>query len=364
MDTAIKEFNKRRMERLKARYGDDYRSVVAFKARRAARLDAGDYDESKHKRDKNGRFAPKDGGSDGGDSAKPKGKAAASSPKKTGMFPTPKSGTSYDGATQSKMKDLEDKAKTDPAVAKVLKGLSDKDIVYQKDSKGKESACIPGLAHMTDTKLVGCSAEAQKIFDQRVANGKKTTEDMIAIGQKLGGNMHGLAYCYKGGESLGRKINKAIKEKEERGVKGVTDVEILNGIDDAVRYTFMCEHDDLAEKCLAFEDELTKAGYTITQRDNKYLPKYDENGNEVPRDYKGIHLQVKTPTGDLIELQLHSKESMDVKDKNHPIYEKARKLEKSDPEFKRLTQQMIDNTATLKEPRGIRDLPTFGKKKK
>ena len=97
---------------------------------------------------------------------------------------------------------------------------------------------------------------------------------------------------------------------------------------------------------------LQKSGYKIAKLDNKYL---DKNS-----DYKGIHLDVVSPSGQKFELQIHSKESMAVKNKLHPIYEKSRSMPKGSPERLKLEKQMREISAGLAMPDGINDLANIG----
>ena len=365
-------------------------TIMRFRKRRAARLalrgktdrmDAANWKENDHPRSKDGKFTSGSGSNSGPSktaSKAPAKKAKTSAAAKhtatalQSRLPKPKTGTEYSPATIKALEGIAERANKNPdyekRMNKVLSSLTDKDIIKQKGEDGKDVTCIPGLSYKIEPELQGCSEEAKKLFERRIAGGEKLTSDMLDISSELGGSLRGLEYCYKTGESLGRKINTKIDEVKDTIDGELSDADILDSIDDAVRYTFMCDHDDIGDKCLAAEEALKKRGYTITSRDNKYQPKYDKNGKEVPRDYKGVHLQVMTPDGDLVELQIHSKESMEVKEMNHPIYEDARKLKKGSPERLALEKQMIDNTAKLSNPRGILDLPSFdageGKRRK
>ena len=91
-------------------------------------------------------------------------------------------------------------------------------------------------------------------------------------------------------------------------------------------------------------------GYKVTKIDNKYL---DKNS-----DYKGIHLDCVSPDGQKFELQIHSKESMAVKNKLHPLYEKWR-IMKDGPQREALSKQMKELSATLPMPNGIKELKNY-----
>lgn len=76
-------------------------------------------------------------------------------------------------------------------------------------------------------------------------------------------------------------------------------------------------------------------------------------------DYKGVHIGAVSPSGQQIELQIHSKQSMKVKETIHPMYDvssesngrliNARKLE------------MKDISATLDMPKDMSSEKTWKK---
>lgn len=338
MDDSVEKYRQRRERRI---------AVNRFRKRRAERMDAAKWEENDHPRAKDGKFTS--GG--GGASKAEKGAPAKEVTVKPPSLPKLKKGASYDAGTQGVMKKLQAKAKTDPAVAKVLSSLSEKDVVYQKDKDGKVTGCIPGLAYKADNKLQGYSAEAQKAFDRRAADAPKIAADMASISDKVGGTMDGLVHCCKTGTSLSSKIRRKQEKIKKKDGIDATDVEALEQLDDVVRFTFKCDHDDMTEKCQAFEEELKKSGYEITQRDNKYL-------DDDP-DYKAIHLQLKSKNGDLIELQIHSEESLAVKNVNHDIYDKSRELPEGSKERLAMEADMKKRTRGLRNPKDIEKLPSF-----
>ena len=64
-------------------------------------------------------------------------------------------------------------------------------------------------------------------------------------------------------------------------------------------------------------------------------------------------------TGQKFELQIHSKESMDVKNKLHPIYEKSRMMPKDSPKRLELENQMRTISATLPMPKDIENVKNY-----
>lgn len=193
------------------------------------------------------------------------------------------------------------------------------------------------------------SPAAQTAYDTARRAEPGITKDLVGISKQLGMEMTGLKYSVKTATSVENKV------RRKSGGKRLTakqEAQIIGQMGDLVRYTQMGKHTDLAKNTKIVMDTLQKSGYKIAKLDNKYL---DKNS-----DYKGIHLDVVSPSGQKFELQIHSKESMAVKNKLHPIYEKSRSMPKGSPERLRLEKQMREISAGLAMPDGINDLANIG----
>lgn len=396
MNDSVKAYRDRRDGRLTRKFNKDGQSSVeAYRKRRYSRLchRAGmsegihyDWNEEDHPRDESGKFTNGSGsgsvpsggvtkgtsaGGGAGKTASAKSsfgiKYSSSFKSNTGKsYPTPKAGSVYDEDTLKEVNRLAEEGKKDKEYDKVLSNLTDDDIRYQKDPEGQVVASIPGLSQMYDNQVVGKSPEVQAAYDKRVEAGKQITEDMIEISDSLGSRMMGLENCFKGGASTARKIEKVKGKEFEKSGKHLTDEEALAKMDDVVRYSYKCDHDQMISQIKDLESALEKKGYEITDRDNKFLPLLNEDGEEVPRNYKAVHLQVKSPSGELFEVQIHSEETVKIKNMNHESFEAQRKIDlKKNPEMKgeydRLEKIMVDNVSKLREPNGIMDLPNRGK---
>lgn len=193
------------------------------------------------------------------------------------------------------------------------------------------------------------SPAAQTAYDKARRAEPGITKDLVDISKQLGMQMTGLKYSVKTATSVESKV------RRKSGGKRLTakqEAQIIGQMGDLVRYTQMGKHADLAKNTKIVMDTLQKSGYKIAKLDNKYL---DKNS-----DYKGIHLDVVSPSGQKFELQIHSKESMAVKNKLHPIYEKSRIMPKGSPERLKLEKQMREISAGLAMPDGIEDLLNIG----
>ena len=142
-----------------------------------------------------------------------------------------------------------------------------------------------------------------------------------------------------------------------------TDEDYTRGFDDIVRFTVMSDHDDTVGTVKDTIRSLKDKGYELVELDNKWLPTKDKNGNIKPSEYKAVHLTFKSPTGENFEVQVHSNETMKVKDVNHALYEEQRKPKTSESRAAELGKKMADNSAKLKEPRGIMELQSIKKNK-
>lgn len=273
-------------------------------------------------------------------------------------YPKPKKGAVYDEDTLKEVNRLADESGKTKAQEKVLSSISSGGLTYQKDPDGTVVASIPGLSQMYDTEVTGKSPAVQAAYNKRIEAGRQITQDMVAISDQLGSRMMGLENCFKGGGSTSRKIDK-VKDKWKAKGEDLTDEQALARMDDVVRFSYKCDHGKMVEQIKGLEKSLEEHGYEITERDNKFLPREDGE----PRDYKAVHLQVKSPSGELFEVQVQSEETIKVKNKNHAHYEKARKLPDGDPEKARLTKTMVDNWSGMAEPEGIQQLASFKKKK-
>jgi len=192
--------------------------------------------------------------------------------------------------------------------------------------------------------LLGCSEQAQKIYDDALKKEPAITRDMIDIRNKLDIDFYGLGNTIKQAESVVSKLNRlAAQDKAEGIIK--QDYEYMAMLGDLVRYTFMCQHDVLAGITKEIIKELTDKGYCITELDNKYLR------NELA--YKAIHINATAPNKQKIELQIHSPESMYLNVFTHELYEKARNLDDTNPDKPLLKEKIRLAYASLSIPADI-----------
>ena len=214
-------------------------------------------------------------------------------------------------------------------------------------AKDKLEAPIPVKDGKTRMSLY---PELQKKYDEIRAKEPQITNDLMEIVKSQGGKMQGIPFRIKAADSLERKIKKNIADPEK---DVYTPEEAIDAMGDVVRYTVMASsHDKLGETSNNVVAGLKDAGYHIIEVDNKWK-------NPTKEGYRGVHLEVVTPDwSQHFELQIHSDESIDIKQRQHPLYELTRKMSEESPtplrnELKRVS---IEMGMGMPEPKGIEKL--------
>lgn len=98
---------------------------------------------------------------------------------------------------------------------------------------------------------------------------------------------------------------------------------------------------------------MEKQGYAFSGVKNYFSHPYPDTG------YKGMHLNFISPYGQEIELQVHSKNSFDVKQEGHALYEQTRKVSVSKKDAKRLNEEMQLLHKSIKNPPGIDEIQDY-----
>ena len=187
-------------------------------------------------------------------------------------------------------------------------------------------------------------AAVASIIDKAIAAEPAVTRDYLAA-LPDGTRAHGLEHRIKSPDSLASKLQR----QEEKGsletpARMPTDV---------LRYTSVVDLDsDLVTSAHAIVDDLRRDGWTVTKAHHSYVA-----GNR----YKGIHSTLTSPNnGTPVELQFHSKSSIDVKDRTHESYEIVR--DENRPMSERLEAERWAQSLTesLAQPAGIDELAHLG----
>lgn len=144
----------------------------------------------------------------------------------------------------------------------------------------------------------------------------------------------------KSPQSLARKIRK-LDNSQFAGLP----------LEDILRYTVVApEPDHIVGTATELSEQLQAKGWTMDSAHHSYV--------EGSR-YKGLHLFLRSQ-GELIELQVHSQESIDVKTRTTPLYEVERDLRQDRVLRDSARQASIELSGRMRHPAGIEDLSTLG----
>lgn len=174
------------------------------------------------------------------------------------------------------------------------------------------------------------------------------TSDVMAAAGVTGAWCHGLEHRMKSPFSLARKLNSAFDDLFQHGrVDDDLGAVARSEGDDALRYTVCVESgDELVPTLGSMIRELRAKGWQFNQIKDSYL-----DGNT----YKGLHLIARAPGPAQrdVEIQVHSRASIAVKDSIHGDYEIARDSSMSDRKRQQAAQRCADASEILAMPRGL-----------
>lgn len=202
--------------------------------------------------------------------------------------------------------------------------------------------------------------EIAEVVDQRVSKAEalsKTLDDeMQDIARELGAELDGLEFSVKGRGSMARKVrskyNNAIAEGDPKTVREIVEEEIR----DANRYTVILDTASYGDNLEEFVAAFRARGYSFpadywknTWRKTKTIRR-DGVEIEVPNDYRGLNTTMRSPDGDFIEVQFHTKESFATKQVNHDLYEEAREEGVSAARKGELDAIQARNAAEIPDP--------------
>jgi len=189
---------------------------------------------------------------------------------------------------------------------------------------------------------------AMKVGKAR-ASEPKLTATLQNIVNSTGGELHDLEYRLKSPKSIWRKFF------SDYLPDAASPEDAMNGITDAVRYTIVFDNDTFVDNVIKTQDVLKSYGYE--KYDHKWKNYFGYGGTYA--GYNTVYRNVKT--GELIEIQFHTRETIATKPISHKMYEQARTLPPG-PERTRLESQMRDMWQNIPRPPGWERLPgtTFG----
>ncbi|WP_294157144.1 hypothetical protein [uncultured Selenomonas sp.] len=176
---------------------------------------------------------------------------------------------------------------------------------------------------------------AKKLLAQAAAVESSVTQDMKRL-QTAEAKLLGLDYRMKSEDSLTRKIESDAAEKN------ISLERAANGMHDVLRYTLAIDAERYQETVPAVLEDLTASGYRIEKFNNAWGGKY----------YQGINVQLTSPTGVPVELQLHTPQSFAIKQASHGVYEIRRSADATQEEKAKAKRLSIAYNVQVKMPQG------------
>lgn len=164
----------------------------------------------------------------------------------------------------------------------------------------------------------------------------KITRQVWTMAKRAGMDMEGMENRIKSRDSYLKKIQR----KYGPGCQ-------VYEVRDILRYTYTASAEELAKKTLKAMELYWESGYDMVEIKNYWLDRQSP--------YKGINTTLRSPDGQIFELQYHTPESFSVKSgKMHELYEMQRPIrDMSSKEYRELWNQMLQLSDSLKFPKDI-----------
>lgn len=154
----------------------------------------------------------------------------------------------------------------------------------------------------------------------------------------------GLDRRLKGEDRLSEKITEAMEER------GWSAAEAFGMVKDAIRYTFQYPEEGYSQGVRADCERLEASGFDPVDRKNTW-------GNA---EYKGINSRWREPgTGQIFEVQFHTKVSFEAKQETHAAYERLRSHPEDENEVRQLRAEQREVTARIPVPPGAPEIPSY-----
>lgn len=235
------------------------------------------------------------------------------------------------------------------SVNQELLNLKAKNYEAFKESYQKMVSENQTLNDVTDRLLKKAKA-AEPAITRDLQDIVGSTRGTINYEVEIGGETkHALDFRLKGGGSLKRKITSDF-------VEGANLDYIEGHIYDNVRYTDLAGGDFLVEDYAKVQAELEARGYKILRVKNTL-----GNPDAV---YRGLNTVVESPDGYRFELQFHTPESIDIKERAHVLYEEQRQDSTSAADKLRLDEEMKKISSSLPDIKNIDAIKSYNNLKR
>ena len=186
---------------------------------------------------------------------------------------------------------------------------------------------------------------ADRILDRARQAEQKLTDSMTALEAEIpGANLVGLNYRLKHEDRFKDKVAENLALKP-----GSSADKEASAVSDAVRYTYQLPSEGYTRGYEEACSRLQLDGYSLIRSKNLW-------GEE---QYKGINSRWQTSTGQLFEIQFHTRDSFEAKQLTHPAYERIRSNLATKEEMGELHQFQRLVTGCVSIPPGAAEIPDF-----
>lgn len=174
-------------------------------------------------------------------------------------------------------------------------------------------------------------------YNKAVAAEPKITKMVTEVAKNCNMDLTGLEYQIKTKESYLDKIAREYAPGYHYEVK------------DTIRYTMLSSTDDYVEN-------VKKACSTLNNNNCTTIIKKKNYWIDDRNPYNGINTLLQDVNGTKFEIQYHTPESFDIKQKAHVLYEKQRVLEEDSMEYLSLKKQMYEMNNKIEIPKNIQEV--------
>ena len=195
--------------------------------------------------------------------------------------------------------------------------------------------------------------EAVNYYRRCVIAEPAITADLFDVTEEIGTQLFGIGFRLKSaGENangvcrIADKIASVMAMAEAAGAP-VSYREAAESIHDIVRYTQLATPDTLVWNYLLTKEKLEEKGYRFVRVKNTWKT------YTLKAPYRGVNVQVESPSGIIFELQFHTSESLVTKMVEHINYEIRRDPRTSQQEKAKLLKESYRLYDRLAEPDGI-----------
>ena len=206
------------------------------------------------------------------------------------------------------------------------------DYLRQKEQK-------VGLGRAVYNKTMDKTSLANDLHKAAESAEPQITELLLLAGSGIA-SFAGLENRLKTAASIEEKIRRTAERM------GITEQEAAGFLDDTLRYTALLPVDAFVSQYLSMMRVLKAQGVEVVTIRNTWQP---------GTPYKGLHLYLRKD-GVLFELQFHTQESYDLKQRLHAMYEEARMAETPKKRRNELLAEMRKQSKELTEPQGIGEI--------